>query len=44
MLFRTGHCTAIPVLPTAGADAKKIRVSLTARNFGLEPLASAEGR
>lgn len=27
-----------------GADAKKIRVSLTARNFGLEPLASAEGR
>jgi hypothetical protein len=44
MLFRTVHCTAIPVLPTAGAGTKKIRGSLTARNFGLEPLAVVQGQ
>ena len=38
MLFRTVLCTAVPVLLTAGADTKKIRVSLTVLNFGLEPL------
>jgi hypothetical protein len=27
-----------------GSDAKKIRVSMTARNFGLEPLAVVQGQ
>jgi len=44
MLFRTVHSTAIPVLLTAGTDTKKIRISLTARNFGLEPLAVVQGQ
>ena len=44
MLFRAVPCTAIPVLLTAGADTKKIRVSRTARNFGLEPLAVVQGQ
>ena len=44
MRFRAVLCTAIPVLLTARTDTKKIRVSLTVLNFGLEPLALVQGQ
>ena len=44
MPFRTVLCTAIAVLLTAGVGSKKIRVSLSARKFGLEPLAVVRGQ
>jgi hypothetical protein len=42
--FRTVLCTAIAVLLTAGVGSKKIRVSLTARNLGLETLSVVRGQ